>query len=106
MGLRVDRLHSGGTLHRTKCTTRRDIACDLPRSCPHVLWHLGKFVVCVQSSSHGMVGIFFGRVTRRLTDSVFSIWYGVQASIGGTCVKVMLRAIWPSINNIRQSSRP
>jgi len=28
------------------------------------------------------------------------IWYGVQASIGGSCVKVMLRAIWPSINNI------
>ncbi|KAM6503540.1 Permease for cytosine/purines, uracil, thiamine, allantoin domain containing protein [Amanita muscaria] len=28
------------------------------------------------------------------------IWYGVQASIGGDCVKVMLRAIWPSVNNI------
>lgn len=30
-----------------------------------------------------------------------SIWYGVQASIGGSCVLVMLRAIWPSVNNIR-----
>ena len=39
-------------------------------------------------------------------DPVLSIWYGVQASIGGSCVKVMLRAIWPSINNIRQSLRP
>ncbi|KAI0322845.1 permease for cytosine/purines, uracil, thiamine, allantoin-domain-containing protein [Amylostereum chailletii] len=28
------------------------------------------------------------------------IWYGVQASIGGDCMKVMLRAIWPSVNNI------
>ncbi|KAK0454055.1 permease for cytosine/purines, uracil, thiamine, allantoin-domain-containing protein [Desarmillaria tabescens] len=28
------------------------------------------------------------------------IWYGVQASIGGTCVLVMLRAMWPSVNNI------
>ncbi|KAI0052082.1 NCS1 nucleoside transporter family [Auriscalpium vulgare] len=28
------------------------------------------------------------------------IWYGVQASIGGDCVRVMLRAIWPSVNNI------
>ncbi|EKM57523.1 uncharacterized protein PHACADRAFT_170776 [Phanerochaete carnosa HHB-10118-sp] len=28
------------------------------------------------------------------------IWYGVQASIGGSCVFVMLRAIWPSVNNI------
>ena len=53
-----------------------------------------------------MVGIFFGRVTYNLMDSVSSVWYGVQASIGGTCVKVMLRAIWPSINNIRQSPRP
>lgn len=30
-----------------------------------------------------------------------SIWYGVQASIGGDCMKVMLRAIWPSVNDIR-----
>ncbi|KAG3229927.1 NCS1 nucleoside transporter family [Suillus brevipes Sb2] len=28
------------------------------------------------------------------------IWYGVQSSIGGSCVLVMLRAIWPSVNNI------
>ncbi|KAI0032862.1 permease for cytosine/purines, uracil, thiamine, allantoin-domain-containing protein [Vararia minispora EC-137] len=28
------------------------------------------------------------------------IWYGVQASIGGTCMKVMLRAMWPSVQNI------
>lgn len=32
-----------------------------------------------------------------------SIWYGVQASIGGDCMKVMLRSIWPSVNNIRAS---
>lgn len=63
-------------------------------------------MVCVQSSGHGMVGLSFGRVTCGLIDPVSSIWYGVQASIGGSCVKVMLRAIWPSINDIRQSSRP
>ncbi|KAI9458674.1 permease for cytosine/purines, uracil, thiamine, allantoin-domain-containing protein [Lactarius psammicola] len=28
------------------------------------------------------------------------IWYGVQASIGGDCMKVMLRSIWPSLDNI------
>ncbi|PIL23546.1 transporter [Ganoderma sinense ZZ0214-1] len=28
------------------------------------------------------------------------IWYGVQASIGGSCVLVMLRAMWPSVNDI------
>ncbi|KAI0064413.1 NCS1 nucleoside transporter family [Artomyces pyxidatus] len=31
------------------------------------------------------------------------IWYGVQASIGGDCMKVMLRSIWPSVNNIHNS---
>ncbi|TFY52266.1 hypothetical protein EVJ58_g10113 [Rhodofomes roseus] len=31
------------------------------------------------------------------------IWYGVQASLGGSCVLVMLRAIWPSIENIPNS---
>ncbi|KAG1776289.1 permease for cytosine/purines, uracil, thiamine, allantoin-domain-containing protein [Suillus placidus] len=31
------------------------------------------------------------------------IWYGVQSSIGGSCVLVMLRAIWPSVNNIPNS---
>ncbi|KIJ61859.1 hypothetical protein HYDPIDRAFT_176833 [Hydnomerulius pinastri MD-312] len=31
------------------------------------------------------------------------IWYGVQSSIGGTCVLVMLRAMWPSVNNIPNS---
>jgi nucleobase:cation symporter-1, NCS1 family len=35
-----------------------------------------------------------------------SIWYGVQASIGGSCVKVMLRAIWPSVNDIRMEYHP
>ena len=30
-----------------------------------------------------------------------SVWYGVQASIGGDCVKVLLRAMWPSVNDIR-----
>ncbi|KAA1472103.1 NCS1 nucleoside transporter family, partial [Dentipellis sp. KUC8613] len=31
------------------------------------------------------------------------IWYGVQASIGGTCVKVMLRSMWPSIEHLHNS---
>lgn len=34
-----------------------------------------------------------------------SVWYGVQASIGGDCVKVMLRAMWPSVNDIRKPLR-
>ena len=36
--------------------------------------------------------------------STYSIWYGVQASIGGSCVLVMLRAMWPSVNNIREQT--
>lgn len=32
------------------------------------------------------------------------IWYGVQASIGGSCVLVFLRSMWPSVYNIRKQS--
>ncbi|KAM6503521.1 Permease for cytosine/purines, uracil, thiamine, allantoin domain containing protein [Amanita muscaria] len=28
------------------------------------------------------------------------IWYGVHASIGGDCLRVMLKSMWPSINDI------
>ncbi|KAG9015029.1 hypothetical protein FRB94_007101 [Tulasnella sp. JGI-2019a] len=31
------------------------------------------------------------------------IWWGVQAWIGGTCMEVMLRAIWPGTQNIKNS---
>ncbi|KAF9239825.1 permease for cytosine/purines, uracil, thiamine, allantoin-domain-containing protein [Melanogaster broomeanus] len=31
------------------------------------------------------------------------IWYGVQSSVGGSCVLVMLRTMWPSVNNIPNS---
>jgi len=51
------------------------------------------------------VFFFFWSRDLWLMDLVFSVWYGVQASIGGSCVKVILRAIWPSINDIRQSPR-
>jgi hypothetical protein len=37
-----------------------------------------------------------------LLTTPLSVWYGVQASIGGDCMKVMLRSIWPGVNNIRQ----
>jgi len=44
---------------------------------------------------------FLSRSSENLVFSLDSVWYGVQASIGGDCVKVMLRAMWPSVNNIR-----
>jgi hypothetical protein len=31
------------------------------------------------------------------------IWYGVQAWIGGNCVVLMIRAIWPSFNNLHNT---
>ena len=48
VGLRVDRILSGGALYRTQRATRGDTPCDVPRRCPHVLRHLGKPVVRVQ----------------------------------------------------------
>jgi len=31
------------------------------------------------------------------------VWYGVQAWIGGTCVYLMIRSIWPSWQNLPNS---
>lgn len=52
-----------------------------------------------------IVGQWLGGYSRKwlsLDSYSFSIWYGVQASIGGSCVLVMLRSIWPSVQNIRK----
>ena len=60
--------------------------------------------MCLQSGRNGLVRTsdsFLPRACGGLKWSC-SIWYGVQASIGGTCVLVMLRAMWPSVNNIRK----
>ena len=58
-------------------------------------------MVRIQQSGNGNVGV---RCLLRAALYSFgcSIWYGVQSSIGGTCVLVMLRAIWPSVDNIRE----
>lgn len=58
-------------------------------------------MVRIQQGGNGMVGV--QRLLRAALYSFHgSIWYGVQSSIGGTCVLVMLRAMWPSVNNIRE----
>ncbi|KAG1840895.1 permease for cytosine/purines, uracil, thiamine, allantoin-domain-containing protein [Suillus tomentosus] len=56
----------------------------------------------VDRASFGIFGSSWC-VFNRATMSFTPIWYGVQSSIGGSCVLVMLRAIWPSINNIPNS---
>ncbi|OJA08368.1 hypothetical protein AZE42_01007 [Rhizopogon vesiculosus] len=54
----------------------------------------------VNRTSFGMFGSLWCVFNRA---AMACIWYGVQASIGGTCVLVMLRAMWPSINNLPNS---
>ncbi|KAF8299891.1 NCS1 nucleoside transporter family [Clavulina sp. PMI_390] len=51
----------------------------------------------VARSSFGLWGALWTTLNRGI---MACIWYGVQASIGGTCMIVMLRAIWPSVENI------
>lgn len=69
-------------------------------------------MVYIQPRSNGMVcEALAAYYLSRDSSLVNSVWYGVQASIGGDCMKVMLRAMWPSVNNIRKpahdmSSRP
>ncbi|KAF4618266.1 hypothetical protein D9613_011628 [Agrocybe pediades] len=54
----------------------------------------------VARTSFGLYGSLWCTFNRGVMACV---WYGVQASIGGDCVKVMLRAMWPSVNNIPNS---
>ncbi|KAG2343066.1 hypothetical protein BDR05DRAFT_1059880 [Suillus weaverae] len=52
----------------------------------------------VNRTSFGMFGSLWCVFNRA---AMACIWYGVQANIGGSCVLVMLRAMWPSINDLR-----
>ncbi|KAK2462998.1 hypothetical protein APHAL10511_004985 [Amanita phalloides] len=54
------------------------------------------FPVAIRSS-FGLFGSLWCTFNRA---AMACVWYGVQTSVGGDCIKVMLRAIWPSINNI------
>ncbi|PLB35025.1 nucleobase cation symporter-1 family protein [Aspergillus candidus] len=51
----------------------------------------------VARSTFGIWGSFWP-VLNRVVMAV--IWYGVQGYIGGQCVTLMIRAIWPSYNTI------
>ncbi|KAB8073149.1 permease for cytosine/purines, uracil, thiamine, allantoin-domain-containing protein [Aspergillus leporis] len=62
------------------------------------VYHISFPVVC--RSTFGVWGSFWP-VFNRAAMAV--IWYGVQGYIGGQCVTLMLRAIWPSYNNLPNS---
>ncbi|KAJ7634856.1 permease for cytosine/purines, uracil, thiamine, allantoin-domain-containing protein [Roridomyces roridus] len=51
----------------------------------------------VARTSFGLWGSLWPTFNRA---AMACIWYGVQSSIGGSCMLVMLRAMWPSVNNI------
>ncbi|KAN0084349.1 Permease for cytosine/purines, uracil, thiamine, allantoin domain containing protein [Tylopilus felleus] len=65
---------------------------------PGAMFHV-TFPVVIRTS-FGVFGSLWCVFNR---GAMACIWYGVQASIGGTCVLVMLRAMWPSVNTIPNS---
>lgn len=65
---------------------------------PGAIFHITFPVVA--RASFGIWGSLWCILNRAV---MACIWYGVQASIGGTCVLVLLRAMWPSVNNIPNS---
>ncbi|PPQ72601.1 hypothetical protein CVT24_005123 [Panaeolus cyanescens] len=65
---------------------------------PGAIFHITFPVVA--RTSFGLYGSLWCTFNRGV---MACIWYGVQASIGGDCMKVMLRAMWPSVNNIPNS---
>ncbi|KAE8147710.1 permease for cytosine/purines, uracil, thiamine, allantoin-domain-containing protein [Aspergillus avenaceus] len=62
------------------------------------VYHISFPVVC--RSTFGIWGSFWP-VFNRAAMAV--IWYGVQSYIGGQCITLMIRAIWPSYNNLPNS---
>ncbi|KAJ6595835.1 permease for cytosine/purines, uracil, thiamine, allantoin-domain-containing protein [Mycena vulgaris] len=62
---------------------------------PGAIFHVTFPVVA--RTSFGLYGSLWTTFNRA---AMACIWYGVQASIGGSCMLVMLRAMWPSVNNI------
>ncbi|KAJ7124811.1 permease for cytosine/purines, uracil, thiamine, allantoin-domain-containing protein [Mycena crocata] len=62
---------------------------------PGAIFHITFPVVA--RTSFGLYGSLWTTFNRA---AMACIWYGVQASIGGSCMLVMLRAMWPSVNNI------
>ncbi|RAL07164.1 nucleobase cation symporter-1 family protein [Aspergillus homomorphus CBS 101889] len=59
------------------------------------VYHISFPVAC--RSSFGIWGSFWP-VFNRAAMAV--VWYGVQGYIGGECVTLMIRSIWPSYNNL------
>ncbi|GLB45597.1 putative permease for cytosine/purines, uracil, thiamine, allantoin [Lyophyllum shimeji] len=62
---------------------------------PGAVFHVTFPVVA--RTSFGLWGSLWCTFNRGIMACV---WYGVQASIGGSCVLVMLRAMWPSVDSI------
>ncbi|KAJ7211246.1 permease for cytosine/purines, uracil, thiamine, allantoin-domain-containing protein [Mycena pura] len=60
---------------------------------PGAIFHVTFPVVA--RTSFGLYGSLWATFNRAAMA-----WFGVQTAIGGSCVLVMLRAIWPSVNNI------
>ncbi|KAF9023663.1 hypothetical protein BDZ89DRAFT_1114977 [Hymenopellis radicata] len=62
---------------------------------PGAVFHVTFPVVA--RTSFGLYGSLWCTFNR---GAMACIWYGVQASIGGSCMLVMLRSMWPSVNSI------
>ncbi|MCJ1445979.1 MAG: hypothetical protein MMC23_006484 [Stictis urceolatum] len=62
------------------------------------MYHISFPVVA--RSSFGVWGSLWPVFNRA---AMACIWYGVQSWIGGECVTLMIRAIWPSYNNLPNS---
>ncbi|TEB23337.1 NCS1 nucleoside transporter family [Coprinellus micaceus] len=62
---------------------------------PGAIFHVTFPVVA--RTSFGIYGSLWCTFNR---GAMACIWYGVQAWIGGQCVRVMLRSMWPSVENI------
>lgn len=105
------------SVHCSECAPWSNLPRHVPCGRTDELWSIRKLVVYIKPWCNGVVSVIYFILDHLDRSKCWlrslmclisdrSIWYGVQASIGGDCVKVMLRAMWPSVNNIRRSFLP
>ncbi len=106
MDLCLDRVRLRRPFHRHERAPGRCIPRHLPRRRANKLWRVmgACGALSIVERWHGA---WRSGILARIPSFILilhvrcSVWYGVQASIGGDCVKVLLRAMWPSVNDIR-----
>lgn len=109
MALCVDRLHYRSLFRCSDWSHRCHISHWVSYRQSSIVRDLGISLAGVEQRCHGLVSS--SRKVRRVIGKgklivQNSVWYGVQAWIGGECVFLMIASIWPSFGQKSSLTKP